>query len=62
MKSREEIIKILTDIEYYAGKDHYEESVIEEEEPFWWRIRPKWAEEMADRILADKPQKENEET
>lgn len=46
------IVEVLADIKGYAGKDHYIESVIEEKEPFFWRIRPRWAKEKADEIIS----------
>jgi hypothetical protein len=47
------IVEVLADIKGYAGKDHYVESVIEEREPFFWRIRPRWAKEKADEIIKE---------
>jgi len=47
----ETIIEVLTDTEFYAGKDHYVETVIKEAEPFFWRINKKWAKETAQDII-----------
>ena len=45
------IIEVLTDTEFYAGKEHYIKTVVEEQEPFFWRINKKWAEETAKEIV-----------
>ena len=45
------IIEVLTDLSCYAEKDHYIEAVIVEKEPFFWRINPKWAREVANEII-----------
>ncbi len=45
------IIEVLTDTEFYAGKEHYIKEVVEEEEPFFWRINKKWAKETAKEIV-----------
>ena len=50
---KEKITEIITGSkEYwqpYGPKDGF--FIIEEEEPFWWRINPAWAEEIVDEIL-----------
>ncbi len=45
------IIEVLTDTEFYAGKEHYIETVIKEKEPFFWRINKKWAKKTAKEII-----------
>ena len=48
----EKIVEVLTDVQgRYAGKDHYIEEVMEEKEPFFWRINTKWAKETAKEII-----------
>lgn len=54
------IIKIITQVttegwwqpygEYEEKGSHY---VIEEKEPFFWRINPKWSKEIAEKILKE---------
>ena len=51
-KRVKEIIKIITEnMEYwqpYGKKNSC--FIIEEKEPFFWRINPKWAKEVAEKI------------
>jgi len=53
MYTKKQIVKIITEnTEYYLPHGEKDSCfIIEEEEPFFWRINPKWAGEIADKIL-----------
>lgn len=44
-KIKNEIIKILNDCEYWQPK-----MIIEEKEPFFWKINPDWLEDKSNRL------------
>jgi len=52
--TKKEIIEIITNETEYWQPHGKKDScfIIEETEPFFWRINPKWAEEVAHKILA----------
>ena len=45
-KLQKQIIKILNDNEYYIP-----EMIIEEVEPFFWRLSSRWVKDKAERLL-----------
>jgi len=45
-KLQKQIIKILNDNEYYIP-----EMIIEEVEPFFWRLSSRWVKDKAERIV-----------
>ena len=51
--TKKEIIKIIIDNTEYWQPHGKKNScfVIEEEEPFFWRINPKWANDTAEKIM-----------
>ena len=53
--TKEEIIKIIIDNTENWQPNGEEGScfIIEESEPFFWRINPLWAEEIANKILKE---------
>ena len=52
---KKEIIKIITENTKFWQPNGVKGScfIIEEEEPFYWRINPKWAEEVAQKIIKE---------
>jgi hypothetical protein len=56
--TKKEIVKIITQVTTEGWWQPYGKSekkgsifIIEEKAPFFWRINPKWAEEVANKIL-----------
>ena len=65
--TKQEIVKIIiTNTEYWMPKGQIDEGrscfIIEETEPFWWRINKKWAEEIAEKIINQLTKQRYEDT
>jgi hypothetical protein len=54
---KRQIIKILNDNEFYMP-----EMIIEEAEPFFWRLSPRWVKDKAERIVDLVIKGQNEKT
>ena len=51
-KRIEEIVEIITEnTEFWFPRGEEECCIIEDKEPFFWRINPKWAKEIAEKII-----------
>ena len=49
---KEEIIKIITEnTEYWQPRGEIDSCFIIEDEGFMWRINPRWAEEVAEKLI-----------
>jgi hypothetical protein len=64
--TKQKLIKIITQVtdegwwQPYGKIDEVGNYVIQEKDPFFWRINPKWAEEVASRILKEMKEENNE--
>ena len=54
---QKQIIEILNDNEYYMP-----DIIIEEKEPFFWRLSPSWLKDKAERIVELVSEEQNEKT
>jgi hypothetical protein len=52
MKLRDKIAKIINENEYYQPVGKKDSCfIIEQEEPFFWRLNPNWVKDKADQIF-----------